>query len=133
MSIAFITLIFGFLLGKFTSDRNHLIKENHRRQNEMTHRTIVSQSEVDRVIDSVREAAQFKLTTNFEDQSVDSDQGASKYFTYLGRNFTTCINHVTYDTSKDDLTDFLDNLLRNHYKIYLKCSRDLQKILLQND
>lgn len=131
MSIAFIALIFGFLLGKFTSDRNHIIKENQRRL-DTVHRTIVTQSEVDRMIDSVAEAAQFKLTTNFKEQYA-SEQGANSYHSYLGQNFTSCINQVTYDISNHDLVDFLNNLLKNYYKIYLKCSRDLRNILLKND
>lgn len=132
MSIAFITLIFGFLLGKFTSDRNHIIKENLKRQQELSHKTVVAQSEVDRLIDSVIEAAQFKLTTNFKEQYL-SEHGASKYHNYLEQNFTSCINGVSRDTSQDDLADFLNNLLRNYYKIYIKCSKELRNILLKND
>lgn len=132
MSIAFVALILGFLLGKFTSDRNHIIKESIRRKSELSHRTVVPQNEVDRMIDFVNEGAQFKLTTNFKDQ-LDSEQVAKKYTNNLRSNFSTCICQNNFDASTDDLAEFLSNLLRYHYKNYLKCTKDLHNDLVSND
>jgi hypothetical protein len=132
MSIAFVTLIFGFLLGKFTSDRNHLIKENYRRQAEITHRPVVMQNEVDKIINSVIEAARRKLSTNFKEQYYKEHEGANQYTTMLSHNFTECIGEIKYESEEEDLEDFIKHMLRNYYDLFVKCARDLRKILLND-
>lgn len=132
MSVAFIALIFGFLLGKFTSDRNHLIKENFKRQHDVTYRPQVTLSEVDKLINSVLESAREKLSTDssFKEQYF-KDEGAKKIVSTLRSNFTSCFNEITTEPEDEDLEDFLRHILRNSYNLYLKCANDL-RIILEN-
>lgn len=131
MSIAFITLIFGFLLGKFTSDRNHFIKEsNYKRQQEVTHRPQITQNEVDILISSVINAAQEKLSTNSFKEQYFKEDGAKNFVSSLGGNFTTCLNEFSFDHNEEDLEDFLKHLLENSYKLYVKCVKELRSNLL---
>lgn len=124
MSIAFITLIFGFLLGKFTSDRNHIIKENYKRQHD-THKTVIAQNEVDKLINSVIDAAK----TNYKDHTE-----GTKNAKYFERNFTNClIDDNSHDHLDEDFDDFLSHFLRHYYDMYLKCANDLRKTLLLNN
>jgi hypothetical protein len=133
MSVAFITLIFGFLLGKFTSDRNHLIKENYKRQHEVTYRPQTI-NEVDKLISSVIDAAREKLSggSDFKEQYF-KEEGAKRVVSALGKNFTTCLTEFSFDVEEEDLEDFLKHILRNYYNLYLKCANDLRTILLLND
>lgn len=130
MSIAFITLIFGFLLGKFTSDRNHLIKENYRRQHDVTYRPQVTISEVDKLINNVVDTAREKLTSDssFKEQYF-KEEGAKKIVTTLRTNFTSCLSKFTVDVDEEDLEDFLRHILRNSYNLYLTCANNLRNIL----
>lgn len=138
MSIAFITLIFGFLLGKFTADRNHIIRDNHKRQNEIAHRPAVMQSEIDKVINSVIDAAKIKQLTNLKEhyskETNNDEEGAKRYLKFFGENFTSCLREVTYENHIDkNLEDFMSSLLRNYYNVYLKCARELRGVLLTSD
>jgi hypothetical protein len=130
MSVAFITLIFGFLLGKFTSDRNQLIKENYKRQHDVTYRPQVTVSEVDKLIKNVLEAAREKLSTDnsFKEQYF-KDGGAKKILSTLRSNFTSCLSEFAIDFEEEDLEDFLRHILRNSYNLYLKCANDLRNTL----
>lgn len=132
MSVAFIALIFGFLLGKFTSDRNHLIKENYKRQHDVTHRPQMTFSEVDKLINSVIETAREKLSTDisFKEQYF-KDEGAKKIVTTLRSNFTSCLKEFSADSEEEDLEDFLRQILRSSYNLYLKCVNEL-RIILEN-
>ena len=131
MSVAFLTLIVGFLLGKFTSDRNQMIKENFKRQHDVTHKPQMIISEVDKLINSVIETARDKLTTessNLKEQYLQED-GPKKITEMLRHNFTTCLGEFSVDNEEDDLEDFLRHILRNSYDLYLDCTRELRKIL----
>lgn len=132
MSVAFITLIFGFLLGKFTSDRNHLIKENYKRQHDVTYRPQVTLSEVDKLINNVLDSAREKLSTDssFKEQYFN-EEGAKKIVSTLRNNFTNCLSEFTIDVEEEDLEDFLRHILRNSYNLFLKCANDL-RIILEN-
>jgi hypothetical protein len=133
MSVAFITLIFGFLLGKFTSDRNHLIKENYKRQHEVTDRP-QTVNEVDKLISSVIDAARERMSTSSEfKEQYFKDEGAKKVVSALGKNFTTCFKEFLIDDDEEDLEDFLKHILRNYYNLYLKCANELRSILLLED
>lgn len=131
MSIAFITLILGFLLGKFTSDRNHLIKENYKRQQEVNYRPQATQNEVDLLINSVIDAVREKLSTSstFKEQLL-KEEGGKKIAASLGRNFTSCLNEFAFESEEEDLEDFLKHLLRTSYNFYVKCAKELKSILL---
>lgn len=132
MSVAFITLIFGFLLGKFTSDRNQLIKENFKRQHDVTHRPQVI-TEVDKLINNVLDTAREKLSSDnsFKEQYL-KDEGAKQIVSTLRNNFTNCLSEFTVDSDKEDLEDFLRHILRNSYNLYLKCANGLNKLILEN-
>lgn len=132
MSVAFIALILGFLLGKFTSDRNQLIKENYKRQHDVTYRPQVTLSEVDKLINSVIETAREKLSTdsNFKEQYF-MEEGAKKIVTTLRTNFTGCLSEFSIDLEEEDLEDFLRHILKNSYNLFLKCANEL-KVILEN-
>lgn len=132
MSIAFITLIFGFLLGKFTSDRNYIIKEKHKHQQEVTSRpSQSSQNDMDKLISSVIDAAREKLTTNsnFKEEYLKGE-GAKKIVSSLGNNFTTCLSEFRFDSEEEDLEDFLRHLLKKYYDSFENCVKELRTILL---
>ncbi|KAG5683622.1 hypothetical protein PVAND_012895 [Polypedilum vanderplanki] len=133
MSIAFIALIFGFLLGKFTSDRNHIIKEKR----PTIHKPLVMENEIEKVINTVVRAARIREMTNYKEQhskeEEENDDDAKSFLSFYRTNFTNCLSDVTNDNLDDTLEDFLHNLLTEHYKIYLKCARELENILNIND
>jgi hypothetical protein len=132
MSIAFITLIFGFLLGKFTSDRNHLIKENYRRM----HDTKPPQNEVDKLINSLSEVAKNFNVEQFSkdhNKNYDSEATAINMHKIMHNNFTNCLSDVNYEQLSEtieDLDDFLKHMLRNYYENFKKCVTNLRKVLL---
>jgi hypothetical protein len=130
MSIAFIALIFGFLLGKFTSDRNHILKS----KGPTTHRPItIVEHEIDKVIASVIDAARARQTaTNSKDQYFREGEDALQ-LPFFRTNFTRCLSEVPDEQQDESLEDSLNNILRNHYNMYLKCARDLRSMLILND
>lgn len=100
------------------------------------HRPTVMQNEIDKVISSVIDTARTKQLTNYKDQysREDDDSAAAKsYMSLLSTNFTSCLNEATIESVDESLEDYLNNLLRNYYNVYLKCARDLRSILIQND
>lgn len=123
MSIAFLTLILGFLLGKSTSDRHHLIREHNRRQNELILR---SPQDIDKIEIALINSAKAKLSTVFEEYYLEQHLTINKQ---LKENLTQCIDSTTFDTSQEDLEDFLRHLIREEYNSFIKCADNLIKFL----
>lgn len=125
MSIAFLTLIAGFLLGKSTSDRYHLMKE-HRRQTELLHRQSIA--DIDQIELAISNIVKAKLTTNFKDYYADQYQLVNSQ---LKQNFSNCIADTTLNTSLDDFNEFSRHLIREEYNSFIKCA-DILKTFLQD-
>lgn len=126
MSIAFLTLIAGFLLGKSTSDRYHLMKE-HRRQTELLHRPPSSaDSDIDRIELAFSVVVKAKLTTNFKDYYADQYQLVNSQ---LKQKFSNCTADTTLNTSLDDLNEFSRHLIREEYNSFIKCADILKTFL----
>lgn len=127
MSIAFLSLIGGFLLGKSTSDRYHLIRE-HKRQNELLQRASLADSDIDDIEARLSGIVRAKLSTNFKDYY------AEQYLlvnSQLQQNFTGCIADTAFNASRDDLEEFSRHLIRDQYNSFIKCA-DILKTFLQD-
>lgn len=123
MSIAFLTLIIGFLLGKSTSDRHHAIKDN-RRQNELAHRS--SENDIEKVENALILVAKSKLLTNFKEYY---DNQPNDVNTKLKQNFTNCMDATSVNIYQANLEDFLSNLIREEFVSFITCADSLKKFL----
>lgn len=126
MSIAFLTLILGFLLGKSTSDRFHAMRDQ-KRQSELLLRTSQSRSDVDKIEDALINIVVAKLSTNFKEFYSDHH---SEVNDQMKQNFTNCMN-TSFNTSQEDFEDFSRHLIREEYNSLIKCTKILQ-VFVQN-
>lgn len=126
MSIAFLCLILGFLLGKSTSDRHHLLREQKRVSEELSNRA--KSSELDKIENALISTVRTKLSTNFDD--FYSNQ-STEVNTQLKQNFTLCItNTSSFEIqSQDNLEDFTKQLIREGFNSFIKCANTLRKFL----
>lgn len=129
MSIAFLTLILGFLLGKSTSDRFHHFKEHNKRlSDELLHRESPGASEMERIENAFAGIVRAKLLTNFNEYYSDSNQVVNNQ---IKQNFTSCIASTSFNTSLLDLEEFTKHLIREEYNSFIKCA-DVLKQFVQN-
>lgn len=129
LSIGFITLILGFLLGKSTSERHFALKEHTRLQKELLHRSSLGENEAEKIENALLSLAKVKLSsTNFKEYYNDQPTIINNQ---LKQNFTNCISSATFNTSQENLETFLSHLIQEEYNSFLKCSDDL-KTFLQN-
>jgi 2-methylisocitrate lyase-like PEP mutase family enzyme len=122
MSIAFLTLILGFLLGKSTSDRYHVIKD-HKRQTELLLRLSQGGNDIDKIEDALITMVRAKLLTNFKEYYSDHHFEVNNL---MKNNFTSCMHtSLNFNTSQEDFEDFTRHLIREEQKSFIKCADNL--------
>lgn len=127
LSIGFITLILGFLLGKSTADRHHALKDHKRLQNS---RSSLGGTDIEKIEHALLSVASAKLLSTTFNEYYSSN--TSTVNNQLKNHFTNCIQSTFLNASQDNLEIFLSHLLNEEYRSFIKCSDDL-KTFLQND
>lgn len=122
MSVAFLTLVLGFLFGKSTSDRHHLIRENNRKQNGL----LLEKSDIDKIEASLLVAANAKMSTSFNESYSERYQEIN---TLLQQHWLDCIGMPTFNTTIDELGDFVKQIVRQEYNNFINCSESLNLFL----
>lgn len=101
----------------------------HKRNSELLEHSAQGDSDLDKLETALMLVARAK-PTNFRDYYSDHFPTVNSLLT---KNFTSCLESTTFDTSHDDLEDFLRHLIRVHYKSFIKCAGDLTKFLQDID
>lgn len=125
LSIAFLMLIVGFLLGKSTSDRHHSLKV-HNRHNVSFNGMFKEDERMKKIEQDLKDIAKEKLMAGFKE--IYSDQ----YLlinNQLKDRFQSCINSTNFDTSGEDLEGILVDLITVQHESFIKCIDDLEKFL----
>jgi hypothetical protein len=115
------------MLGKSTADRHHAFKEHRRLQNELLHRSSLGENDAEKIENALISVASAKLlTTNFREYYNESYASINSN---IKQNFTSCIQNTFFNTSQDNLENFLSHLIQEEYNSFIKCSDDLKKFL----
>lgn len=123
MSIAFLTLILGFLLGKSTTERHQLIREHNKR---LLTTTVHRDSDIDNIENALITIVRAKLSTNFNEYYSDHHLMINSE---MKQSFTNCIAATSFNTSQDDLEDFTRHLVREEFNSFMMCADNLIKFL----
>lgn len=113
----------GFLLGKFTSDRHHLVREKVRIQNE-----VKPMNEIDNVYKLFD--ASTKLSPIFQETYLNNYEQINDQFKI---NFTSCLSNslsnTNTNTSGSHLGEFLKSLIKNEFDNFISCSKKVNLYL----
>lgn len=121
MSIAFLMMILGFLLGKSTSDRHHSVREHLRQQNEVNR-----QDDIVKIENALVDFAAFKTPTNvktFYNENYDDFQE------HIKEHFVQCLDTSYQNTTVDSLEEFVKYFVREEYKNFKLCAYNLKDFL----
>lgn len=116
----------GFLLGKFTSDRHHLVREKVRIQNE-----VKSINEIENVYKLfVASTSSSKLLPEFQETYLINYEQINDQFKV---NFTSCLtnsfSNTETNTSSSNLREFLKSLIKNEFDNFISCSKKVNLYL----
>lgn len=130
MSIAFLTMILGFLLGKSTSDRHHLIRDHLKRQNEAD--SIASQCphDFDKTEAELMSIARTEMGKNFTE--IYADQYAA-FNNQIAESFTQCLQlrnrTQTHQDVNESFEHFLKSFLDEESRLFYSCFDNLKPVL----
>jgi len=133
MSLCFLTLLGGFFLGKYTSERHHLLKEQYKlKHHQQTIGPTQTESDWEKLENTVAHAAQEKLLTSFFKQLYSTEHQAIN--TKLKSNFTGCLAAAASAEEEEeeeeaDLVVFLRHLMRHNAQNFDQCAKSLASFL----
>jgi translation initiation factor 2 alpha subunit (eIF-2alpha) len=130
MSIAFLTLILGFLLGKSTSDRAHLIRDHLKRQNEADSVGSRCEYDFDKTAAELVSMARTEMMKNFKE--LYSDQH-STINNHIMDSFNQCLqlkNRThTHQKVHETFEVFLKSFIDEEFTSFRTCIEGLKEVL----
>jgi hypothetical protein len=128
MSIAFLTLILGFLLGKSTSDRHHLMRDHLKRQNEADSIASRCKTDFDKTEAELMSIARTEMTKNF------TDTYSEQYSTInnqIAESFNQCLKNRTqaHQNLNESFEHFLRSFIDEESNFFYTCFDGLKPLL----